>query len=143
MDSNSNEDRCVAQSVDLIQSLQNLTWIARVHRSPFSVSVNSDSFSFPKMPLRLEIKRKLAQRSERVKSVDLHPTEPWILASLYSGTVCIWNYQSQFLNIPIPNLSENVIGAIYTYSMGLKALRVTVSSLDQVIIDALLFGGLF
>ncbi|GER44990.1 coatomer [Striga asiatica] len=39
--------------------------------------------------------RKLAQRSERVKSVDLHPTEPWILASLYSGTVCIWNYQSQ------------------------------------------------
>ncbi|KAI3911794.1 hypothetical protein MKW92_045212 [Papaver armeniacum] len=47
------------------------------------------------MPLRLEIKRKLAQRSERVKSVDLHPTEPWILASLYSGSVCIWNYQSQ------------------------------------------------
>ncbi|CAI0422642.1 unnamed protein product [Linum tenue] len=47
------------------------------------------------MPLRLEIKRKLAQRSERVKSVDLHPTEPWILVSLYSGTVCIWNYQSQ------------------------------------------------
>ncbi|XP_022033682.1 coatomer subunit beta'-1 isoform X1 [Helianthus annuus] len=47
------------------------------------------------MPLRLEIKRKLAQRSERVKSVDLHPTEPWILTSLYSGTVCIWDYQAQ------------------------------------------------
>ncbi|CAH9056372.1 unnamed protein product [Cuscuta epithymum] len=47
------------------------------------------------MPLSLEIKRKLAQRSERVKSVDLHPTEPWILASLYSGTVTIWNYQTQ------------------------------------------------
>ncbi|KAL0397069.1 UNVERIFIED_CONTAM: Coatomer subunit beta'-2 [Sesamum calycinum] len=47
------------------------------------------------LPLRLEIKRKLAQRSERVKSVDLHPTEPWILASLYSGTLCIWNYQTQ------------------------------------------------
>ncbi|KAF3511001.1 hypothetical protein F2Q69_00003543 [Brassica cretica] len=39
--------------------------------------------------------KKFAQRSERVKSVDLHPTEPWILASLYSGTVCIWNYQTQ------------------------------------------------
>ncbi|KAL1551322.1 coatomer subunit beta'-1-like [Salvia divinorum] len=49
------------------------------------------------MPLRLEIKRKLAQRSERVKSVDLHPTEPWILASLYTGTVCIWNYQTQIM----------------------------------------------
>ncbi|CAA6671934.1 unnamed protein product [Spirodela intermedia] len=47
------------------------------------------------MCLRLEIKRKLAQRSERVKSVDLHPTEPWILVSLYSGSVCIWNHQSQ------------------------------------------------
>ncbi|WVZ79575.1 hypothetical protein U9M48_027140 [Paspalum notatum var. saurae] len=46
-------------------------------------------------PLRLEIKRKLAQRSERVKSVDLHPTEPWIMSSLYSGSVCIWNYQTQ------------------------------------------------
>ncbi|KAJ0528081.1 putative transcription factor WD40-like family [Helianthus annuus] len=49
------------------------------------------------MPLRLEIKRKLAQRSERVKSVDLHPTEPWILTSLYSGTVCIWDYQTQVM----------------------------------------------
>ncbi|GMH15955.1 hypothetical protein Nepgr_017796 [Nepenthes gracilis] len=49
------------------------------------------------MGLRLEIKRKFAQRSERVKSVDLHPTEPWILASLYSGTVVIWNYQSQIM----------------------------------------------
>ncbi|CAD6336442.1 unnamed protein product [Miscanthus lutarioriparius] len=46
-------------------------------------------------PLRLEIKRKLAQRSERVKSVDLHSTEPWIMSSLYSGSVCIWNYQTQ------------------------------------------------
>ncbi|KAK1394992.1 hypothetical protein POM88_014048 [Heracleum sosnowskyi] len=51
------------------------------------------------MPLlRLEIKRKLVQRSERVKSVDLHPTEPWILASLYYGIVCIWNYQSQTMS---------------------------------------------
>ncbi|KAK1359049.1 hypothetical protein POM88_043523 [Heracleum sosnowskyi] len=35
------------------------------------------------------------RRSERVKCVDLHPTQPWALISLYSGTVCIWNYQSQ------------------------------------------------
>ncbi|KAG0532296.1 hypothetical protein BDA96_04G096000 [Sorghum bicolor] len=48
-----------------------------------------------RQPLRLDIKRKLAQRSERVKSVDLHPTEPWILSSLYSGSVCVWNYQTQ------------------------------------------------
>eukprot|EP00899_Mesostigma_viride_P001865 jgi/Mesvir1/1167/Mv17669-RA.1 len=49
------------------------------------------------MPLRLEIKRKLAQRSDRVKCVDIHPTEPWILANLYNGSIYIWNYQNQTL----------------------------------------------
>ena len=39
------------------------------------------------MPLRLDVKKKLATRSERVKSVDLHPTEPWVLAALYNGTM--------------------------------------------------------
>ncbi|KAM2924025.1 hypothetical protein COP2_040185 [Malus domestica] len=39
--------------------------------------------------------KEFAQNSERIKSVDLHPTEPWVLVSLYSGAVCIWNYQSQ------------------------------------------------
>ncbi|ONH89506.1 hypothetical protein PRUPE_I003100 [Prunus persica] len=47
------------------------------------------------MPFSLTIEKEFAQNSERVKSVDQHPTEPWILVSLYSGTLCIWNYQSQ------------------------------------------------
>ncbi|XP_057464273.1 coatomer subunit beta'-2-like [Actinidia eriantha] len=45
----------------------------------------------------LKIEKELDRKSERVKSVDLHPTKPWILASLYSGTMCIWNYQSQVM----------------------------------------------
>ena len=49
------------------------------------------------MPLRLEIKKKLASRSDRVKSVDLHPTEPWVLSALYSGNLMLWNYQTQTL----------------------------------------------
>lgn len=49
------------------------------------------------MPLRLDIKRKLSARSDRVKSVDLHPTEPWMLCSLYQGNVNIWNYETQLL----------------------------------------------
>ncbi|XP_050414492.1 coatomer subunit beta' isoform X1 [Patella vulgata] len=49
------------------------------------------------MPLRLDIKRKLSARSDRVKSVDLHPSEPWMLASLYNGNVHVWNYESQQL----------------------------------------------
>ncbi|XP_041002149.1 coatomer subunit beta'-2-like [Juglans microcarpa x Juglans regia] len=76
--------------------------------------VNENCFSFPttyrlnqlllpryistaKMPLSLKIEKEYVQNSERVKSVDFHPTEPWILASLYSGSLCIWNYQSQTL----------------------------------------------
>ena len=47
------------------------------------------------MPLRLDIKRQLSARSDRVKSVDLHPTEPWVLAALYNGNVYIWNFITQ------------------------------------------------
>ncbi|RGB39282.1 coatomer WD associated region-domain-containing protein [Rhizophagus diaphanus] len=49
------------------------------------------------MGMRLEIKRKLFARSDRVKCVDFHPTEPWLLASLYNGNVYIWNYETQAL----------------------------------------------
>ncbi|CAK4617062.1 hypothetical protein LEN26_014692 [Aphanomyces euteiches] len=49
------------------------------------------------MPLRLDIKKKLSSRSERVKSVDLHPTEPWVLSGLYNGTVMLWDYDKQQL----------------------------------------------
>jgi coatomer subunit beta' len=60
------------------------------------------------MPLKLDIKKQLSARSDRVKSVDFHPTEPWVLAGLYSGTVMIWDYNTQALvrqmevsNLPI------------------------------------------
>jgi len=46
------------------------------------------------MPIRLDIKKKLSVTSERVKSVDIHPTESWALAALYSGNVTIWDYES-------------------------------------------------
>lgn len=48
-------------------------------------------------PLRLDIKRRLTARSDRVKCVDLHPTEPWMVASLYNGNVHVWNYENQTL----------------------------------------------
>ncbi|KAH6821355.1 Coatomer [Perilla frutescens var. hirtella] len=47
--------------------------------------------------LKLEIKEEFTLLSERVYSVDEHPAEPWILTSLNSGTVCIWNYSTQTL----------------------------------------------
>jgi len=49
------------------------------------------------MPLRLDIKKKLSARSDRVKCVDMHLSEPWCLASLYSGNCFIWDYNTQSL----------------------------------------------
>lgn len=49
------------------------------------------------MPLKLDIKRRLTSRSDRVKCVDLHPTEPWMLCALYNGHVHIMNYENQQL----------------------------------------------
>lgn len=44
---------------------------------------------------KLNIQRQLFARSERVKGIDFHPTEPWILTTLYSGHVYIWSYETQ------------------------------------------------
>ena len=41
--------------------------------------------------------RQLLARSDRVKCLDLHPTEPWMLASLYNGNVHVWNHENQTL----------------------------------------------
>ncbi|KAF8793648.1 Coatomer subunit beta' like protein [Argiope bruennichi] len=48
-------------------------------------------------PLKLDVKRQLLARSDRVKCVDLHPSEPWMLVSLYNGNVHIWNYETQVI----------------------------------------------
>jgi len=32
-----------------------------------------------------QLQRQLFARSERVKGIDFHPLEPWILTTLYSG----------------------------------------------------------
>lgn len=57
-------------------------------------------------PLRFDIRRKLTARSDRVKSVDLHPTEPWMVVSLYSGTMAVWNHETQ-VSISVPNIPPN------------------------------------
>jgi len=47
------------------------------------------------MSYRLDLKKKFLQRSERVKAVDIHPTEPWVLSALYNGKVLIQDVDSQ------------------------------------------------
>ncbi|KAA0188332.1 hypothetical protein HAZT_HAZT008055 [Hyalella azteca] len=47
--------------------------------------------------MRLDVKRGLTARSDRVKFVDQHPSEPWMLAALYNGNIHVWNLESQQL----------------------------------------------
>ncbi|XP_065583646.1 coatomer subunit beta'-like [Artemia franciscana] len=57
----------------------------------------SKSNSRLKMNLKLDYRHILTARSDRVKCVDLHPTEPWMLVSLYNGMIHVWNHQNQQL----------------------------------------------
>ncbi|KAF8876230.1 coatomer protein [Mucidula mucida] len=41
-----------------------------------------------------EVNKKQLHRSERVKGIDFHPTEPWVLTGLYNGTVIIYNHDT-------------------------------------------------
>ncbi|KAK5959392.1 coatomer subunit beta' PWA37_003348 [Arxiozyma heterogenica] len=45
--------------------------------------------------MKFDIKKTFSNRTDRVKGVDFHPTEPWVLVTLYSGKVEIWNYETQ------------------------------------------------
>ncbi|CCF56134.1 hypothetical protein KAFR_0A06990 [Kazachstania africana CBS 2517] len=45
--------------------------------------------------MKLDIKKSFSNRSDRVKGIDFHPTEPWVLTTLYSGRIEIWNYETQ------------------------------------------------
>ncbi|CAF1337485.1 unnamed protein product [Rotaria sp. Silwood1] len=49
------------------------------------------------MTLCFDGKRKLSFRSDRVKCVDIHSNELWILATLYNGHAHIYNYDTQQL----------------------------------------------
>ena len=60
--------------------------------------------------MKLEIKKMLLNRSERVKCVDMHPSMPWVLISLYSGNVSIFDFetQSQVRSIEVTNAPVRV-----------------------------------
>lgn len=45
--------------------------------------------------MKLDVKKIFQARSDRVKGIDIHPTEPWLLTTMYSGRVQIWNYETQ------------------------------------------------
>ena len=49
------------------------------------------------------MQKTFSARTDRVKGIDFHPNEPWVLITLYSGRIEIWNYetQTQVRSIPL------------------------------------------
>lgn len=47
--------------------------------------------------MKLEVTKQFSTRSERVKGIDFHPSEPWILTTLYNGKIEIWSYATNTL----------------------------------------------
>lgn len=47
--------------------------------------------------MKLETSKQFSSRSDRVKGIDFHPTEPWLLTTLYNGSVEIWSYATNTL----------------------------------------------
>ncbi|SMN19022.1 similar to Saccharomyces cerevisiae YGL137W SEC27 Essential beta'-coat protein of the COPI coatomer, involved in ER-to-Golgi and Golgi-to-ER transport [Maudiozyma saulgeensis] len=45
--------------------------------------------------MKLDITKTFTNRTNRVKGIDFHPKEPWVLTTLYTGQVEIWNYETK------------------------------------------------
>lgn len=45
--------------------------------------------------MNLQLKKKLVAKSGKVKSVDFHPNFPWVLIGLFSGSIMIYDYNTQ------------------------------------------------
>lgn len=64
--------------------------------------------------MRLDVKRKLSVRSDRVKCVDIHPNEPWILVTLFNGQAHIYNHETQ-VNFIFCIFIEKIIIFFYVF----------------------------
>ena len=47
--------------------------------------------------MKLDVTKQFLSRSDRVKGIDFHPLEPWILTTLYDGKIEIWSYATNTL----------------------------------------------
>ena len=89
--------------------------------------------------MKLDITKTFSHHSDRVKGIDFHPTEPWVLTTLYNGKIEIWSYATnalvksiQVTEMPvrtgkfIPRKNWIVVGSddfqirVYNYNTGEK-----------------------
>ncbi|CAK9440054.1 uncharacterized protein LODBEIA_P41540 [Lodderomyces beijingensis] len=92
--------------------------------------------------MKLDISKTFSHHSDRVKGIDFHPSEPWVLTTLYNGKVEIWSYATnalvksiQVTELPvrtgkfIPRKNWIVVGSddfqirVYNYNTGEKVTQ--------------------
>lgn len=92
--------------------------------------------------MKLDVTKQFSTRLLRVKGIDFHPSEPWILTTLYDGKIEIWSYATNTLvkSIQVTNLPVRtgkfiarknwiVVGSddyqvrVYNYSTGEKVAQ--------------------
>lgn len=71
------------------------------------------------MSLRLEIKKLMLERSPRVKAIDFHPQNPWVVFALYSGTLALYDYSN---NVKI-YLSKTCIRTLEASTFPIRAIK--------------------
>ena len=59
------------------------------------------------MSLRLEIQKKMLERSPRVKAIDFHSENPWVVFGLYSGTLGLYDYSTNVLFLSFPDINPH------------------------------------
>lgn len=50
----------------------------------------------------------MLERSPRVKAIDFHPNNPWIVFGLYSGTLALYDYSNNVRIYYIPIINRPV-----------------------------------
>ena len=72
------------------------------------------------MSLRLEIRKKMVERSPRVKAIDFHNTNTWVVFGLYSGTIALHDYSN--------NVSRHIFSRVFE-QLKLQIIRLELLSL--------------
>ncbi|KAK3118216.1 hypothetical protein QOZ80_9BG0695810 [Eleusine coracana subsp. coracana] len=68
---------------------------AKVHKQTLKVVSDSYQGAASDKPFQSEIEVVCSRKFVQVLSVDVHPTEPWIMTSHHGGDILIWDYVEQ------------------------------------------------
>lgn len=66
----------------------------------------------------MNLVKKFETRTARVKGVCFHPTRPWVITSLHSGIIQIWDYNMNIVLATFDVLPTLTVGSRGTRARG-------------------------